>query len=196
MIKDKRFRKYKGSFSIVFLLIVAQVVSFLLSGDHLFGLQHKETLVNNLAFKSTEPFKMFGLTFISSYFVHYSLSHFFQDLVFLFFFSVMSETRIGTFKTVFVPILTHVTSLIGFMFTVEGEHIFLGSSLGGISLFVLYTLVSKKYFIYGLGVLILVAFSFYSKGDIYSSIAHISAAVFTSVFYLATKQSLSWSNKS
>ena len=108
---------------------------------------------------------------------------------------MMLEPKVGTFRVILFPVVVHIASLILLNIVLFGEHIFLGSSLGGLSLFVYYCLKNKKPILLSMGIVLLVGYNIYSTGDIYSNLSHIFAILISSVFFSVSKYGFSRAKK-
>ncbi len=193
---DRRYKKIIATLIILAAMTLIHLISQVLGSEALFGIKDDPSLHKFLAFDSSQPLKFGGITLFSSYFVHYNWPHLIQDLVLLGFFSMMLEARLGALKTMSLPLIVHALALAPMALVLPKQHIFLGSSLGGICLFTYYCLTNKKPILLSIGLIAILGLGFYQTNDLYSNFAHFLAVVFSFLLFFIPKHFLARSKKS
>lgn len=153
MLKDQRYRPFYLPIIFVVLFFAIFILSQVLSFEHLFGIKSKDSLLDLLAFEVQAPFKHYGLTFISSYFFHYNMTHLIVNA--LMFFTIAAQLRmsVSALRVSSLIFLTHTLTLLFLIYSTSGSDFFLGSSASTMGLLAYRGLLQKKYFLLVAGII-------------------------------------------
>lgn len=190
MIKDQRYRPFYLPLAFVTLFFVFFILSQMLSFEHLFGLQSKDGLVEMLAFQTQLPFKLYGLSFLSSYFFHYNIFHLLINALIFFLISAQLCMRMSVLKVSALIFLTHFITLLFLIFMSSKPELFLGSSASTMGLLAYWSLLQRKYFLMSSAIIYFI-YAFYTSDSLQSLgvIAHLLAIVVGILLYVGHRLS-------
>lgn len=148
-------RKLKG-FTTIMVGFMA-LVSFSINNQGLFSAEFSDPLIHHLSFDLRSPFRDFGITLLTSVFVHFSFSHFFSNSIWLLLFGLKLEHTHGIKILLLTGLTGHFISLLFSLwnFTPDKAHYVLGASAFTLSVIGFTALVEKKLFLYMLSGIIL-----------------------------------------
>ncbi len=155
-LKDQRYRKFYFTGIIVLVFFIVFFTTQLFKTEHLFGITSKDSLLEIFAFNTSTPLKWYGLTVLSSFFLHYNFLHLSMNSILLL---ILGPQFLGQIKkTNFIVLILslHLVSLAFCFILAPKKQIFLGSSSALLGLFSLWLLKTKKYFLFSITLLILI----------------------------------------
>ncbi len=172
MFKDQRFYHFRITIILLILFLISFVLAHLIQDSHLFGFTNSDGVKENLSFNSSNVLGLFGLTLFTSFFIHFNLSHFLQNIIFFGWFGVLTEKKLGRVNFLLLILSTHVITLLLMAVFIKGNHYFLGSSLGAVSLFSYYTYINKKWGLLAAGISVLILYPLLIGSDKFSIYSH------------------------
>jgi len=165
-----------GLFTLLF------IVGLIAQDSQLFGFSHQLGLINQLSFNMQDPWRLRGITFFTSLFMHFNTTHFTQNLIFFSWFGFLTEKDLGWKKMLALVFICHVLTLLFLVFVIHGEHKFLGASLAAIALFVFYTIHNKKWIILIVALGFFIIYPLITGADKYSLYAHTISIALSGLF--------------
>ena len=158
--------------SLIFISTVLSLLAWAIPSPHYFGLNEGETLLKLGSYLLTDPLRIYGATFLTSFFLHQGIQHHLVNSILLIMLSTSLEKQIGKLWYLTVVFLPHILSLTFLSFFFNQSVYLSGASVSVLSL-LSYQLISenKKNFL-SLVFLILLLYSFYSDFQI-ADISHL-----------------------
>lgn len=182
MFKDPRFIHFRLTIFFLTLFVLVYLMSLLMRESYLFDFSNASGLQEVLSFNTSSPWRYAGSTVFSSFFIHFNLAHLAQDVVFFGWFGFVTEKILKAKKMLLLIFGCQFITLLLLGLFIKGDHNFLGSSLGAISLFVFYCIVNKKYFLYLAAVIALTVVPLVTNNNLYSMYAHTITILLSSFF--------------
>lgn len=147
----------------VFLSLAVLVVFFIGREEGLFGLSHSYSLKTLLAFDVTNPWRFYGLTSLSSFFVHAGSKHLLSNVFWLALLGFWLENKIGSKKFLLLLMSGHAWGLfISYWYlvqqgVVDNQRFVLGSSGAVLCLIGFGVFSIRRFFCYVFAMALLIA---------------------------------------
>ncbi len=161
-LKDQRYRKFYFTGIIVLIFFIVFFTAQFFKAEHLFGITSKISLLEMFAFNTSSPLKWYGLTALSSFFLHYNFLHLSINSILLLILGPQFLAQIKKTNFIILILFIRLVSLAFCFVLASKKQIFLGSSSALLGLFSLWLLKTKKYFLFSITLFILI-YSLVSK---------------------------------
>jgi len=183
MLSDQRFINIRWTLALLLLISLFSTVTWTFEEIHLFGFLHDESLLTKLSYSSEGSFQEKWIRLISCFFIHYNLSHLLQNLSVMGWFGFLVEKNVGKVYFSLIIFIPHIISVFIVGLFSNGNHVFLGSSLGCVSLFVYYTVVNKKWGGLVIGGTVICLYPLLFLDDVFSFYLHSIAGLISGMLY-------------